>query len=156
MGFDGTWVAHPDLVPVATEVFDEVLGEKPNQLDRLREDVTPDASALLAIPATPGEITPAGLHTNVSVGVRYIDAWLDGVGAAAIDNLMEDAATAEISRSQVWQWVHAGKFGADDVRHEIDTVEASERAKELFAELALSPQLEDFFTLPGYDLLEDR
>src|SRR5205823_5811739 len=118
MGFDGTWVAHPDLVPIATEVFDEVLGDKPNQVDRLREDVTPDASALLAITATPGEITPAGLHTNVSVGVRYIDAWLSGVGAAAIDNLMEDAATAEISRSQVWQWVHAGEFDADDVRRE--------------------------------------
>ncbi|HEY4412041.1 MAG TPA: malate synthase A, partial [Gaiellaceae bacterium] len=97
-GFDGTWVAHPDLVPVATEVFDAVLGDRPNQVERLREDVVPDEAALLSIPDTPGEITEGGLHTNVSVGVRYLDAWLHGVGAAAIDNLMEDAATAEISR----------------------------------------------------------
>ena len=79
-GFDGTWVAHPDLVPVATEVFDAVLGERPNQLERLREDVVPDEAALLSIPDTPGEVTDAGLRTNVSVGVRYLDAWLHGVG----------------------------------------------------------------------------
>jgi len=100
-GFDGTWVAHPDLVPVATECFDAVLGERPNQVDRLRDDVVVDEAALLSIPDTPGAVTDAGLRTNVSVGVRYLDAWLHGVGAAAIDNLMEDAATAEISRSQV-------------------------------------------------------
>jgi malate synthase len=153
-GFDGTWVAHPDLVPVATAVFDEVLGDRPNQVDRLREDVLPDAAALLAIPDTPGEITRAGLHTNVSVGVRYIDAWLDGVGAAAIDNLMEDAATAEISRSQVWQWVHAGRFTVDDVRREIEAIDADDRAKRLFAAVALTSELEEFFTLPGYAQLE--
>ncbi len=112
-GFDGTWVAHPDLVPVATEIFDSVLGDRPNQVERLREDVVPNEAALLSIPDTPGEITEQGLRTNVSVGVRYLDAWLHGVGAAAIDNLMEDAATAEISRSQVWQWVRAGRFDAD-------------------------------------------
>src|SRR5439155_3984553 len=117
-GFDGTWVAHPDLVPVATEVFDSVLGTRPNQLDRLRDDVVPDEAALLSIPDTPGDITEQGLHTNVSVGVRYLDAWLHGVGAAAIDNLMEDAATAEISRSQVWQWVKHGRFDATQVRAE--------------------------------------
>jgi len=153
-GFDGTWVAHPDLVPVATEVFDAVLGDRPNQVDRLREDVVPDAAALLSIPDTPGDITDAGLHTNVSVGVRYLDAWLQGVGAAAIDNLMEDAATAEISRSQVWQWVRAGRFGAEQVRREIEAVEAGSEAKELFAELALAPDLVEFLTLPAYTRLE--
>jgi malate synthase len=153
-GFDGTWVAHPDLVPVATEVFDAVLGDRPNQLDRLREDVVPDAAALLSIPDTPGEITDAGLHTNVSVGVRYLDAWLQGVGAAAIDNLMEDAATAEISRSQVWQWVRAGRFDESQVRREIEGVEAGDEAKALFAELALAPDLVEFLTLPAYTRLE--
>ena len=107
-GFDGTWVAHPDLVPVAKEVFDAALGEKPNQLERLREDVSTRAADLLDVAATPGEITEEGVRANVSVGIRYIASWLSGVGAAAIDNLMEDAATAEISRSQVWQWVRHG------------------------------------------------
>jgi malate synthase len=153
-GFDGTWVAHPDLVPVATEVFDGVLGERPNQVGRLREEVVPDEAALLSIPDTPGEITDAGLHTNVSVGVRYIDSWLHGVGAAAIDNLMEDAATAEISRSQVWQWVRAGRFDEADVRREVEEVEAGEEARELFLDLALAPQLEEFLTLRAYTRLE--
>ena len=153
-GFDGTWVAHPDLVPVATECFDAVLGDRPNQLDRLRDDVVPDEAALLAIPETPGEITEQGLRTNVSVGIRYLDSWLHGVGAAAIDNLMEDAATAEISRSQVWQWVHAGRFGAEDVRREAAAVEASEEARGLFLELALADELVEFLTLPAYTLLE--
>jgi malate synthase len=153
-GFDGTWVAHPDLVPVATEVFDRVLGERPHQVERLREDVVPDEAALLSIPDTPGSITEQGLRTNVSVGVRYLDAWLQGVGAAAIDNLMEDAATAEISRSQVWQWLRAGRFEEADVRDEIALVEAGEEAKELFAELALAPQLVEFLTLPAYTHLE--
>ena len=154
-GFDGTWVAHPDLVPVATEVFDGVLGERPNQLEKLREDVVPDAAALLSIPDTPGEVTDAGLHTNVSVGVRYLDAWLHGVGAAAIDNLMEDAATAEISRSQVWQWVRAGRFDAERVQREVAEVEAGEEAKQLFSELALAPELVEFLTLPAYTHLRD-
>jgi malate synthase len=154
-GFDGTWVAHPDLVPVATEVFDGVLGERPNQLEKLREDVVPDAAALLSIPDTPGEVTDAGLHTNVSVGVRYLDAWLHGVGAAAIDNLMEDAATAEISRSQVWQWVRAGRFDAERVRREVAEVEAGEEAKQLFSELTLAPELVEFLTLPAYTHLRD-
>jgi malate synthase len=148
-GFDGTWVAHPDLVPVAMPCFPE-----PNQLDVLREDVVPDERALLSIPDTPGEITDAGLRTNVSVGVRYLDAWLHGVGAAAIDNLMEDAATAEISRSQVWQWVRAGRFDAERVRREVEEVEAGEEAKELFLEVALQPELVEFLTLPAYTRLE--
>jgi malate synthase len=153
-GFDGTWVAHPDLVPVATEIFDAVLGEKANQVDRLREDVVPNEAALLSIPDTPGEITEQGLRTNVSVGIRYLDAWLHGVGAAAIDNLMEDAATAEISRSQVWQWVQAGRFDADQVRREAAEVEAGDEAKALFLELALAPELVDFLTVPAYTFLE--
>jgi malate synthase len=103
-GFDGTWVAHPGLVPLAREIFDAVLGDRPNQKAHLREDVVPDAAALLSLDRTPGSITLAGVQTNVSVGLRYLDSWLGGVGAAAIDNLMEDAATAEISRAQLWQW----------------------------------------------------
>src|SRR5262245_8114833 len=153
-GFDGSWVAHPDLVPVCTEVFDRELGERPNQLDRLREDVVPDEAALLSIPDTPGEITDAGLRTNVSVGVRYLDSWLHGVGAAAIDNLMEDAATAEISRSQIWQWVRHGRVDERLVRREIELVDAGHEAKELFAEVALSEQLADFLTLPAYERLD--
>ncbi|HVS84737.1 MAG TPA: hypothetical protein VHD91_03825, partial [Gaiellaceae bacterium] len=154
-GFDGSWVAHPDLVPVCTDVFDRVLGERPNQLERLREDVVPDEAALLSIPDTPGQVTEEGLHTNVSVGVQYLDSWLHGVGAAAIANLMEDAATAEISRSQVWQWVRAGRFDEAVVRHEIELVEAGEEAKALFAELALADELEEFLTLSAYERLED-
>jgi malate synthase len=148
-GFDGTWVAHPDLVPVALECF---AGE--HQLDVLRDDVRVTEADLLSIAATPGEITEQGLRTNVSVGIRYVDAWLHGVGAAAIDNLMEDAATAEISRSQVWQWVRAGRFTPDQVRAEAAAVEAGDEAKQLFLELALAPQLEDFLTLSAYDRLE--
>jgi malate synthase len=153
-GFDGTWVAHPDLVPVATECFDAVLGERPNQLDRQRNDVVPDEAALLSVPETPGEVTGQGLRTNVSVGIRYLDAWLQGVGAAAIDNLMEDAATAEISRSQVWQWVRAGRFTPERVRQEAARVEAGEEAKELFLSLALADELVEFLTLPAYTLLK--
>jgi malate synthase len=153
-GFDGSWVAHPDLVPTCTEVFGAVLGERPNQLERLREDVVPDEAALLSIPDTPGEITDAGVRTNVSVGVRYLDSWLHGVGAAAIDNLMEDAATAEISRSQVWQWVRRGRIREQQVRDEIERVEAGDEAKELFAAVALSDELEDFLTLPAYEHLD--
>jgi malate synthase len=149
-GFDGTWVAHPDLVPVALPCF-----PAPHQLGVLREDVDVREADLLSIPDTPGEITPQGLRTNVSVGIRYLDAWLHGVGAAAIDNLMEDAATAEISRSQVWQWVQAGRFTADEVRAEAERVDAGEPAKQLFLELALAGELLDFLTVPAYDRLED-
>src|ERR671933_2039000 len=105
-GFDGSWVAHPDLVPVCREVFDRVLGERPNQLDRLRDDVHVSADDLLAMAAVEGRATEAGLRNNVDVGLRYLEAWLRGNGAVGIHNLMEDAATAEISRSQVWQWIH--------------------------------------------------
>jgi malate synthase len=154
-GFDGTWVAHPDLVPVATEVFDGVLGSRPNQVDRLREDVVPDAAALVDFTVPGGAITPAGLHANVSVGARYLDAWLHGTGAAAIDNLMEDVATAEISRAQVWSWVRNGEFAEDDVRRELEKIDAGREAKELFAEVALSPEMPEFLTLSAYPRLAD-
>jgi malate synthase len=152
-GFDGTWVAHPDLVPVATEVFDGVLGGRDNQVERLREDVSVDARDLLDFHVEDGAVTDAGLATNVSVGVRYLDSWLQGVGAAAIDNLMEDAATAEISRAQVWSWVHDGRFTEARVREEIDRVDASAEAKRLFADVALSSPFVEFLTLRAYDLL---
>jgi malate synthase len=152
-GFDGTWVAHPDLVPVATEVFDRVLGERPNQLDRLREDVHVTAEQLLDFTVPGGEITDAGLHANVSVGTRYLDSWLHGVGAAAIDNLMEDAATAEISRAQVWSWVKAGRFSPEQVHTQLAGVEAGDEAKELFAEVALGDPFVEFLTLPAYERL---
>jgi malate synthase len=152
-GFDGTWVAHPDLVPVATDVFDRVLGDRENQVDRLREDVEVAAAQLLDFTVPGGEVTDAGLRTNVSVGVRYLDSWLNGVGAAAIDNLMEDAATAEISRAQVWTWVKAGRFTPERVREEVASVEAGDAAKELFAEVALGDPFVEFLTLPAYERL---
>jgi malate synthase len=153
-GFDGTWVAHPDLVPVATECFDAVLGEKPNQVERLREEVNVSAEQLIDFEIPGSSITDGGLHKNVSVGARYIDSWLKGVGAAAIDNLMEDAATAEISRAQVWSWVKAGNFTPDRVREEVANVEASDEAKELFSGLALQDEFVEFLTLPAYDHLK--
>jgi malate synthase len=162
-GFDGTWVAHPDLVPTAREAFDAVLGDRPNQLDRLREDVSVGAAGLLDVAATPGEITDAGLRTNVSVGIRYIAAWLSGVGAAAIDNLMEDAATAEISRGQVWQWVRHGRVSRAEVERTIGEVASElpvepvyEEARALFVELALADEFAEFLTLPAYERLLER
>jgi malate synthase len=168
-GFDGTWVAHPDLVPVATAVFDEVLAERPNQLGRLRSEVAVEASDLLSVPATPGGTTEAGLRTNVNVGILYLESWLRGVGAAAIYNLMEDAATAEISRSQVWQWIRHGRFTRDEVRQvigeelgrirELVGAEAYDGgrfddARRIFEQVALAEEFVDFLTLPAYDLLD--
>jgi malate synthase len=154
-GFDGTWVAHPDLVPVAMEVFNRALGDHPNQKYRQRHDVEVDASELLDFDVPGGGVTEAGLHTNVSVGVRYIASWLAGVGAAAIDNLMEDAATAEISRSQVWQWVKDGRFDASRVREEVDALRAEHaEAAALFEEVALSDDFVEFLTLPAYPKLD--
>jgi malate synthase len=155
-GFDGTWVAHPDLVPVAMGVFDKALGEHPNQKYRQRHDVSVDAAQLLDFAIPGGQVTEAGLAANVSVGVRYIDSWLHGVGAAAIDNLMEDAATAEISRSQVWQWVSEGRFDAGRVESEIDALRGDhQEAADLFEQVALSDEFVEFLTLPAYDRLED-
>ena len=157
-GFDGTWVAHPDLVPVATEVFDGVLGERPNQVERQRDDVSVSAGDLLDLRVEGGAVTEEGLRQNVNVGIRYIESWLRGVGAAAIDNLMEDAATAEISRSQVWQWVHAGRFTPEQVRAVIagETPEGGRfaEAQEIFEQVALSDDFVEFLTLPAYKYID--
>jgi malate synthase len=157
-GFDGTWVAHPDLVPVATEVFDDVLGDRPNQVDRQRDDVSVSAADLLDLRVDGGAVTEDGLRQNVSVGIRYIESWLRGVGAAAIDNLMEDAATAEISRSQVWQWVTHGRFGVERVR-EVIAEQGFEggrfaEAQEIFERVALTDDFVEFLTLPAYDYID--
>ncbi|HVM68575.1 MAG TPA: malate synthase A [Gaiellaceae bacterium] len=157
-GFDGTWVAHPDLVPVAQEVFDRVLGERPNQVDRQRDDVEADAAALLDVASTPGEITEAGLRSNVSVGIRYLGAWLQGSGAVAIDNLMEDAATSEISRSQVWQWLHHGRVSREEVERVLADVSAGlgpeyAEARRLFEQVSLGEEFVEFLTLPAYERL---
>ncbi len=157
-GFDGTWVAHPDLVPTAAGVFDDVLGDRPNQVDRLRDDVRVTAADLLDVRVPGGQITEEGLRLNVSVGIRYLASWLDGVGAAAIDNLMEDTATAEISRAQVWQWVRAGRFSKAQVEAVIRDDLARlgpgyEQAAELFERVVLADEFVEFLTLPAYDLL---
>ena len=164
-GYDGTWVAHPDLVPVALEVFDRVLGERPNQLGVLREDIVPDAAALLNVAATAGDVTAEGLRNNISVAIQYLAAWLDGNGAVAIYNLMEDAATSEISRAQVWQWLHHGNFTHDDVQRITDeeltrlsdtTPDERTRyqqARELFDQVATHEEFIEFLTLPAYQQL---
>ncbi|WP_052207116.1 malate synthase A [Sinomonas humi] len=165
-GFDGSWVAHPDLVPVARDVFDSVLGERPNQLDRLREDVTADDRAFIDIASCTGTITEAGIRNNIEVGVRYIEAWLRGSGAVAIHNLMEDAATAEISRSQIWQWIYSHAItdqGEVITREWVKELFEEEFAKlerfdgdrfrdahEIFEEVALAPEFPTFLTLPAY------
>jgi len=155
-GFDGTWVAHPDLVPVAMEIFDRVLGEAPNQVERQRDDVSTTAADLLNVAATPGEITEEGLRNNVSVGIQYLAAWLQGSGAVAIYNLMEDAATSEISRSQVWQWLRHGKVARADVERTIEEEVAKlgsgyDEARELFEQVALGEEFVEFLTLPAYE-----
>ena len=160
-------MAHPDLVPVCREVFDAVLGDRPNQLDRLREDVTPDDRALLDIASTTGTITEQGIRNNIEVGIRYIESWLRGNGAVAIHNLMEDAATAEISRSQLWQWIfsraitdHGDVITRDWVEDMLDEEFAKlERfegdrfadARDIFEEVTLTPAFPAFLTLPAYD-----
>ncbi|CAM3714818.1 malate synthase [Micrococcus flavus] len=171
-GFDGSWVAHPDLVPVAMEVFDGVLQDAPNQIrTRRRDDVVPDAAALVDVKATTGAITEQGLRMNIEVGIRYVESWLRGNGAAAIHNLMEDAATAEISRSQIWQWIDAGSTArtADGgertvtrawveqlTEEEFAGLERADGdrfddAREIFTEVALAQEFPDFLTLPAYE-----
>ncbi|MFI8593317.1 malate synthase A [Microbacterium sp. NPDC078428] len=164
-GFDGTWVAHPDLIPTAMAEFDAVLGDRPNQLDRRREDVAVTASDLLDVHiGLP--ITEAGVRGNVSVAIRYLEAWLRGQGAVAIDDLMEDAATAEISRSQIWQWIHQDRELADGTRITREYVEgliddvldAAPRAEgdrfddaaDIFREVALREEFPAFLTLTAY------
>ncbi|MFC4608708.1 malate synthase A [Streptomyces maoxianensis] len=174
-GFDGSWVAHPDLVPIAMASFDAVLGSKPNQKDRLREDVSVAAGDLIAIDSLHAKPTYEGLRNAVQVGIRYIEAWLRGMGAVAIFNLMEDAATAEISRSQIWQWINAGvvfengepatadlarKVAAEElaaIREEIGeeafTAGNWQQAHDLLLKVALDENYEDFLTLSAYEQL---
>jgi malate synthase len=176
-GHDGTWVAHPGLVGVAREDFDRVLGARPNQLDVLREDVKVGEKELLTVPA--GPVTEAGLRANLEIGVRYLQAWLGGNGCVPIHNLMEDAATAEISRAQVWQWLHHGARLADGSRvdaplvrrllaEEVASIRRSlgaapdpsaehrlDLAAKLIEELATSPEMGDFLTLPAYPFILD-
>jgi malate synthase len=173
-GFDGTWVAHPDLVAPAKAEFDAVLGEQPNQLDRQRPEVAVGPARLLTVDRPIDGITRRGLDTNISVGLRYLASWLSGVGAAAIDDLMEDAATAEISRAQVWQWVHHGVtlagpektvVTADLVRLLLDQSEQElaaagvyepellSQARSVFEQVALADDFPAFLTLPAYELL---
>jgi malate synthase len=157
-GFDGTWVAHPDLVPTARAEFDRVLAGRPNQVARLRDDVSVSAADLLAVSETPGFVSEDGIRLNVSVGIQYIGSWLAGVGAAAINNLMEDAATAEISRSQIWQWVHHDRVEKSRVERvvadELEQLgEAYAPAADLFRRVALDPDFVEFLTLPAYQLL---
>jgi malate synthase len=173
-GFDGTWVAHPDSVPVALEAFDAVLGDRPHQVDRQRDEVEASASALLDVASTPGSRTEEGLRSNVNVGIQYLSSWLRGNGAAAIYGLMEDAATAEIARGQVWQWIRHGATLDDGrpitaelvrelesselekIRSEIgdddwfETEGRPDLSRSLFERVALSEEFVEFLTLPAY------
>jgi malate synthase len=173
-GHDGTWVAHPGLVQIAREEFDRVLGEKPNQIDHRRDDVNATPAELLAVP--PGTITEEGLRANIRVGIQYLEAWLGGLGCVPLYNLMEDAATAEISRTQVWQWVHNSRGVLQDGRkvtlplvrqmigEELKRIERErgadrfqnghfQEATELFDQLVASEQLEEFLTSKAYERL---
>lgn len=164
-GFDGTWVAHPDLIPIARGEFDAVLGDRPHQLERQRDDVEVTAADLLDV-RIGRDITEAGVRDNVSIGLRYIESWLRGIGAAAIDHLMEDAATAEISRSQIWQWIHQDQQtveGTRITREWVQSVMAEalasfdrfpgdrfDQAAEVFADVALGDDFPTFLTIPAY------
>jgi malate synthase len=169
-GFDGTWVAHPDLVPLAIEIFDGVLGDRPNQKDRLRDDVAVTADQLRDFRIEGATITEAGYRANVSIALQYLDAWLGGNGAAAINNLMEDAATAEISRSLLWQWRTSGAR-LDDGREASEELYRAIRdeelaglggpakgrlgdAADLLDKLVLADEFPEFLTLPAYSLLD--
>ncbi|MER7464279.1 malate synthase A [Streptomyces sp. NPDC097981] len=174
-GFDGSWVAHPDLVPIAMASFDAVLGEKPNQKDRLREDVAVAPGELIAIDSLDAKPTYEGLRNAVQVGTRYIEAWLRGLGAVGIFGLMEDAATAEISRSQIWQWINAGvvfengerataeltrKIAAEElaaIRAEVGEEAFAagkwQQAHDLLLQVSLDADYADFLTLPAYEQL---
>ncbi|NEA20121.1 malate synthase A [Streptomyces halstedii] len=174
-GFDGSWVAHPDLVPIAMASFDAVLGDKPNQKDRLREDVSVAAGDLIAVDTLDAKPSYDGLRNAVAVGIRYIEAWLRGMGAVAIFNLMEDAATAEISRSQIWQWINAdvvfenGEHATAELARtvaaeELATIRAEigeeafaagkwQQAHDLLLQVSLDEDYADFLTLPAYERL---
>lgn len=164
-GFDGSWVAHPGMVELCKNEFDKVLGSKPNQIDRKRDEVSIKASDLLNVKATPGVVTEAGLRNNISVSIQYLESWLRGVGAVAIFNLMEDAATAEISRSQIWQWIH-NRISLDDGRQitkelvlqltaqeveKLGDLAKFQAARDTFIACAISDEYLDFLTLPAYE-----
>jgi malate synthase len=169
-GFDGTWVAHPDLVPVAMEVFEKALAPKPNQKDRLREDVNVTAAQIADTRVPGGSVTEAGFRNNVNVALQYLNSWLLGNGAAAIFNLMEDVATAEIARSQLWQWTHNGATlsdgrAVDRALYESVKAEELERlggaatgrfgdAVEILDGLVEKAEFTEFLTLPAYPYLE--
>ena len=172
-GFDGSWVAHPGMVDLCIEVFTSVLGGRADQREKLRAEVEVTADELLDVASTPGEVTEQGLRNNISVGLQYLEAWLRGTGAVGINNLMEDAATAEISRSQVWQWLHNATSFADGqtvttelvhriIDEELETIRQArgdeafarggwDEARSLFTEMALSDEYADFLTLPAYE-----
>ncbi len=172
-GHDGTWVAHPGLVPIAMEAFDAVM-TGPNQIHRKREDVTITAADLLTF-VPEGPITEQGLRTNISVGIQYLGAWLNGIGCVPINNLMEDAATAEISRSQVWQWIHSSRGVLEDgrkvnvnlfrsmVAEELEAIHGKypadlapyfDRAAALFDDISTSEDFVNFLTLPAYRMID--
>jgi len=164
-GFDGTWVAHPDLIETARAEFDAVLGDHPNQVGRQRPEVHVEASDLLDL-RIDGEVTDEGVRSNVSIAVRYLESWLRGVGAAAIDDLMEDAATAEISRSQLWQWMHQGIVTREStpitrelIERLLDETLAGvtrspgdkfDEAAEVFRRVTLGDDYPTFLTIPAY------
>ena len=173
-GFDGSWVAHPDLVALCKEVFDSVLGDRPNQIDHPRGAVTTTAAQLLDIASTPGSITEDGLRNDVSVALQYLAAWLSGSGAVAIFSLMEDVATAEIARSQIWQWLHNDVVLANGervtrelvealVQEELDKIHEAygesydpvifAESRRLFEMVALSDEFAEFLTIPAYEYL---
>ncbi|MCI0693682.1 malate synthase A [candidate division KSB1 bacterium] len=176
-GFDGTWVAHPDLVAVAKAPFDKLLGKKPHQKERLREEVQVAAKELLNFNIPGGQITEAGLRNNISVALQYLEAWLQGTGAVGIYNLMEDAATAEISRSQVWQWLHHPNAALNDGRkitielyrtllsEEMEKIKSMvgekrfeagkyDLAKQLFEQLVADKNFAEFLTLRAYEHID--
>jgi malate synthase len=176
-GFDGTWVAHPDLVPVAREVFAEFMGDRPNQLDRQRPEVAVEARQLLDLRVPDGQITEAGLRNNISVSLQYLESWLRGIGCVPIFNLMEDAATVEIARSQIWQWLHHPKGILADGRkitnelyqqlteEELAKIKATlgeeefasrkfTLARELLNKIITNDQFTEFLTLPAYQYID--
>ncbi|WP_319408548.1 malate synthase A [uncultured Desulfosarcina sp.] len=175
-GHDGTWVAHPGLVPIAMEEFDKAMPTA-NQIDRLRNDVHVTAADLLKVPS--GTITEAGMRTNISVGIQYMANWLSGLGCVPLYNLMEDAATAEISRAQLWQWIKHPEAALDDgkkvtlelfrsmMKEEMEKIKAEvgaaqfrqikyEQAATLFDEIIAADTLAEFLTLKAYDYLEEK
>jgi malate synthase len=168
-GFDGTWVAHPDLVPLAKRVFDAHLGNRANQKDNLREDVSVQAKQLIDTTIDGASISEAGLRNNINVALQYIESWLRGVGAAAIHNLMEDAATAEISRAQLWQWIKNGAKLSDGrvitkalyseiVAEELGKLGSGGRFKDagkILDDLVLKDEFIEFLTIPAYEYIKE-